>query len=118
GSGDQNYWIASLHIVDVAAATMREIYKPKLQIAEPRWADVHHIVFIEGLMSEEGSNGGGVMSVDDGGANARNLTPGMKASASAIIDGPTFAAVVNGEHAIMRVGGETIWHGAETLLLA
>ena len=34
GSGDNNYWIAQLHVVDVAAATMQPIYKPQLQIAE------------------------------------------------------------------------------------
>ncbi len=38
GSGDNNYWIAQLHIVDVAAATMKAIYKPELQIANPRWS--------------------------------------------------------------------------------
>src|SRR2546428_3502218 len=38
GSGDNNWWIAQLNVVDVAAATMKPVYKPELQIADPRWS--------------------------------------------------------------------------------
>ena len=65
GNGDQNYWIAQLHLVDVSKATMKAIYKPKLQIADPKWSfSGKQIAFIEGLMSDEGSTGGDVMIVD------------------------------------------------------
>lgn len=113
GSGDQNYWIASLHIVDVAKASMREIYKPKLQIADPKWLDDHQIAFIEGLMSDEGSTGGDVMSVADDGTNVRNLTPGMKASATLLLGGTMFLATEHGAPTIKRVGGAELWRGAE-----
>ena len=40
---------------------MREIYKPKLQIADPRVSpDGKNVAFIEGLMSDEGSTGGDI----------------------------------------------------------
>jgi dipeptidyl aminopeptidase/acylaminoacyl peptidase len=130
GSGDQNYWIASLHIVDVASGSTHSIYKPRLQIAEPHWADEHHIAFIEGLMSDEGSNGGDVMIVDDDGKNARNTTPGMKATATAIFQSriPTFLATENGHAAVMQVEevqgwawlhtAKQIWRGDEAIELS
>ena len=33
GSGDNNWWIARLYVVNGASGAMREIYKPKWQIA-------------------------------------------------------------------------------------
>ena len=46
GSGDNNWWIAQLHVVDVASATMKPIYKPEYQIASPRWSpDGTHIAY-------------------------------------------------------------------------
>src|SRR5208283_2658325 len=35
GSGDNNWWIARLYTIDAANGQMREIYKPKWQIADP-----------------------------------------------------------------------------------
>src|SRR5258708_32036236 len=87
GSGDNNYWIAQLPVVGVAAGTMKAIYKPKLQIASPRWSpDGQHIAFIEGLMSDEGNTGGDVMVVDANGSNPRNITPDSHFSATSILD--------------------------------
>src|SRR5213078_390943 len=70
GNGDQNWWIAQLYVidatvaaVDAAAATMKSIYKPKLQIADPKWTSDSSVAVIEGLMSDEGSTGGDVMVV-------------------------------------------------------
>jgi dipeptidyl aminopeptidase/acylaminoacyl peptidase len=81
GSGDNNYWVAQLHVVDVPAATMKPIYKPELQIANPRWSpDGSHIAFIEGLMSDEGSTGGDLFVLPWRGGERRNLTPTLKAS--------------------------------------
>ncbi len=49
GSGDNNWWIARLYLVSAASGSMREIYKPKWQIAEPRVSpDGNSIAFIEG----------------------------------------------------------------------
>ena len=48
------------------------------QIAAPRWSpDGKSIVFIGGLMSDEGSTGGEILQVPAGGGAARNLTPGI-----------------------------------------
>lgn len=84
GSGDNNWWIARLYTLD-SSGKMSEIYRPKLQIAEPRVSpDGKNVAFIEGIMSDEGSTGGDIFSVPLTGGEARNLTPGMKASAASL----------------------------------
>jgi dipeptidyl aminopeptidase/acylaminoacyl peptidase len=85
GSGDNNWWIARLYAVDAASGRMRELYKPKWQIADPHVSpDGKSVVFIEGLMSDEGLTGGDVYIVSLAGGATRNLTPGVKASPSSI----------------------------------
>ncbi len=62
---------------------MREIYKPTLQVAEPRVSpDGKSVAFIEGLMSDEGLTGGDVYVVPLSGGTAHDLTPNIKASPS------------------------------------
>ena len=83
GNGDNNWYIAELYTVDAAGGGMKSIYKPPLQIANPAWSpDGKAIAFIAGLMSDEPAVGGDIYSVSDAGGEPRNLTPGMKASAS------------------------------------
>jgi dipeptidyl aminopeptidase/acylaminoacyl peptidase len=123
GSGDNNYWIAELHVVDVPAATMKAVYKPELQIASPRWSpDGTRIAFIEGLMSDEGSTGGDLFVVDAAGGTARNLTPNLKATITSFgwtgADQITAGENVAGESALVRLqvthgAMETLWRGAE-----
>jgi dipeptidyl aminopeptidase/acylaminoacyl peptidase len=132
GNGDQNWWIAQLYVADGDAIEpkMTSIYKPKLQIADPKWsADGKHIAVIEGLMSDEGSTGGDVMIVDaDGKAGAENATPQKPVSATELLDvgGSTidFLAVENGTQEIrhIRTVGEgrlghiddqVRWHGTD-----
>jgi len=87
GDGDANWWTAQLYTVGGASGEMKSIYKPpvELQIATPRWApDGKSVVFIGGLMSDEGSTGGDVFQIPAAGGTAKNLTPGMAASASNI----------------------------------
>ena len=85
GSGDNNWWIARLYAIDGGTGEMREIYKPKWQIAEPRVSpDGKSVALIEGLMSDAGLTGGDVMIVPMAGGTARNLTAGMKASPSSL----------------------------------
>jgi dipeptidyl aminopeptidase/acylaminoacyl peptidase len=119
GSGDANWWIARLYRVDAQTGEMHEIYKPKLQIAVPRVSpDGKNVAFIEGLMSDEGSTGGDVHLVPIRGGVARNLTPKLKASASALVwTGPdriTFAENIDGNSGFGSVsvkGGtvQTLW---------
>jgi dipeptidyl aminopeptidase/acylaminoacyl peptidase len=81
GAGDPNWWVARLYALNAADSTLTQIYKPRLQIAVPRWSpDGKNIAFIEGLMSDEGSTGGDIFVVPASGGEARNLTPGIAAS--------------------------------------
>ena len=85
GSGTNNYWLAQLYLVDAASGAARSLWKPKLQLACPRFSpDGRSIAVIHGIMSDEGSNGGDVWEVpaSPSGGSPRNLTPGMHWSAS------------------------------------
>jgi dipeptidyl aminopeptidase/acylaminoacyl peptidase len=124
GSGDANWWVARLYLADAPTGEMREIYKPQLQVADPRVSpDGKNVGFIEGLMSDEGSTGGDVHVVPISGGDARNLTPDLKASPSAIAwtstDRITFAENVDGNSGFGTVGisdaaPATVWSGEES----
>jgi len=123
GAGDANWYVARLYFARAQSGEMREIYKPKLQIADPRVSpDGKNVAFIEGLMSDEGSTGGDIFVVPIAGGAARNLTPNIKASPSALAwTGPeriTFAENVDGNSGFGSVsvaGGavQTLWTGEE-----
>ena len=85
GSGDNNWWIARLYLASASTGELRQLYSPKLQIADPRVSpDGSQIALIEGIMSDEGSTGGDVMLVDTRTGAARNVTPKMPASATSL----------------------------------
>jgi dipeptidyl aminopeptidase/acylaminoacyl peptidase len=123
GSGDANWYVARLYMVNAADGKMHEIYKPKLQIADPRISpDGKTVAFIEGLMSDEGSTGGDVYVVAATGGTARDVTPGIKASPSAIAwedsDHILFAENVDGNSGFASVSTNkgpvtTLWTGEE-----
>jgi dipeptidyl aminopeptidase/acylaminoacyl peptidase len=123
GAGDANWYIARLYRASADSGEMHEIYKPKLQIAEPRVSlDGKNIAFIEGLMSDEGSTGGDIYVVPSNGGAARNVTPNIKSSPSALAwTGPsriTFAQNLDGNSSFGSVnldGGapKTLWKGEE-----
>src|ERR1700722_2797570 len=123
GNGDANWWVARMYRVDAASGAMREIYAPKLQITDPHVSpDGKNVVFIEGLMSDEGITGGDVYVVAFAGGAARNLTPGIKASPLAVTwagdERIVFVQDVDGNSsfAAMSVNGggvETLWTGEE-----
>jgi dipeptidyl aminopeptidase/acylaminoacyl peptidase len=124
GSGDANWWTARLYLANAQNGEMREIYRPKLQIADPSVSpDGKNVAFIEGLMSDEGSTGGDIHIVPITGGSARNLTPNLKASPSALAwtgpDRVTFAENVDGNSGFgsVSISGEalqTLWKGEET----
>jgi dipeptidyl aminopeptidase/acylaminoacyl peptidase len=124
GSGDANWWVAHLYLVNAQTGEMRDIYKPKLQIADPRVSpDGRNVAFTEGLMSDEGSTGGDVHIVPVTGGPARNLTPEIKASPYAVAwaapDRIVFAENVDGNYGFGSVstkGGpvQLLWKGEET----
>lgn len=123
GAGDANWYVARLYFANAKTGEMREIYKPKLQLAEPRISfDGKNVAFIEGLMSDEGSTGGDIHVVSIAGGAARNLTPGIKSSPSALAwtaaDRITFAQNLDGNSSFASVslkGGaaKTLWTGEE-----
>jgi dipeptidyl aminopeptidase/acylaminoacyl peptidase len=124
GSGDNKWWIARLYTVDVVSGELKEIHKPKLQIAEPKVSpDGKQVAFISGIMSDQGSTGGDVFVVPIGGGEAKNLTPGMKASASTITwTSPSqilFGENIDGNAGIASVStsGELkqLWSGPEAI---
>jgi len=125
GSGDNNWWIARLYTVDAISGTMREILKPKLQVAVPRFSpDGQSIAYISGIMSDQGSTGGDIFVVPVSGGEARNLTPGMKASATWLKwTGPNqilFTENIDGNSGIATVSGASgqvrqVWNGFEML---
>ncbi|MGE5647954.1 MAG: prolyl oligopeptidase family serine peptidase [Acidobacteriota bacterium] len=85
GPGDDNWYIAKLYTIDIHARKTTALWKPPLQIADPRWSpDGRAIAFVSGLMSDEGMTGGDVFLIPASGGEARNLTPGMRASAAGI----------------------------------
>ncbi len=83
GSGEDNYWVAEVWRFDRGESKGRSIYKPSLQIANPRWSpDGKSVAFIEGLMSDQGVTGGDIFVVPAEGGPATNVTPSMHASAT------------------------------------
>lgn len=86
GDGDNNWYIAQLYVIAASGGDARSIWKPPFQMAVPRWSpDGASVAVIQGLMSDEGIVGGDVYLVAVSGGSARNLTPGMKASASSLV---------------------------------
>jgi dipeptidyl aminopeptidase/acylaminoacyl peptidase len=85
GNGDNNWYIAQVYTIPVAGGEMKSIYKPPTdsQIAIPVWSpDGKSIAFISGIMSDEPAVGGDIFILPAEGGEAKNITPGMKASAS------------------------------------
>jgi dipeptidyl aminopeptidase/acylaminoacyl peptidase len=125
GSGTNNYWIAELYTVAADSGLARSIWKPPLQIAGPRFSpDGKSIAVIHGIMSDEGSTGGDVFVVPARGGEAKNLTPGMKASASSLLWRDTgeilFTHHVDGNSGLASVdpaSGKitTLWSGPQAI---
>jgi len=81
GSGDDNWWVAELDVVDAISGEVRVLLKPALQMASPRWSgDGSRIAYIGGLMSDESITGGDVYVIAAGGGVPVDVTPGLPAS--------------------------------------
>ena len=126
GSGDDNWWSAELFLVPVSGGLARLLHHPALQICEPTWSpDGTQVAFIEGLMSDFQANGGDVLVVPTTGGKARNVTPGMHASAAQLSwtgqGGLVAVASMGGGTAFLRVDPDrpgtpaTAWRGPEHL---
>jgi dipeptidyl aminopeptidase/acylaminoacyl peptidase len=124
--GDDNWYIASLYTLAVDSGEARLLLKPTMQIGGPRWSpDGKSVAFIGGLMSDEGETGGDVYVVAAAGGAARNLTPGLKASASWLAwpadpERIVFAEHLNGGTGVAEVDPASgrvrqLWSGEETI---
>ena len=84
GSGDDNWYIASLVALAAADGSLRQIIeKPSLQLSQPRWSpDGRTVAFIGGLMSDEAIVGGDLYAAPAAGGRATNVSSDMKMSAS------------------------------------
>ncbi len=82
GNGDNNWWIAKLVAVDLAApGQARVIAAPPMQMNFPRVSpDGRTVALIGGLMSDFGSVGGDLYTVPISGGEPRDVTPGIKAT--------------------------------------
>ncbi len=124
--GDNNWYVAELVTIERATARTKRLLQPQMQVALPRWSpDGSAIAFVGGLMSDEPVPAGDVFVVPASGGEARNLTPGLLASASGLSWRPgakelLFAAYQDGGGSISSVRAEggpvtTLWKGQETL---
>ena len=132
GNGDNNWWIAKIYIFDATHdSAPQPIFQSDWQIATPKWSpDGQSVAFIGGLMSDEGSVGGDIFTIpgNSPSTEARDVTPGIKASASSlqwsadshsisfseIADGRTGIASVNldsGEVSTLYAGDEHLGSG-------
>jgi dipeptidyl aminopeptidase/acylaminoacyl peptidase len=87
GNGDNNWYVAQIYTIPAAGGQMKSIYAPPVdsQIAMPAWSpDGKSVAFISGIMSDEPAVGGDIFIVPAEGGDAKNITPGMKASASSL----------------------------------
>ena len=127
GSGDDNWYIASLVAFRAADGSLRQIIeKPGLQLSQPRWSpDRRAVAFIGGLMSDEAIVGGDLYTVPATGGRATNVTSDMKMSASWFAwSGDStnliFSGISDGGSVIAGIdlgsGKITeLWHGEERL---
>jgi dipeptidyl aminopeptidase/acylaminoacyl peptidase len=127
GDGDNNWWTAKLYAFPGGDAA-QVIYSPvdaRQQIAAPKVSrDGSTVAFIAGLMSDFGSTGGDVYALRIG-ETAINLTPDLRASATALAwdcdghlraellagDQTQFADLGNGRHS---AAPKVLWSGAES----
>ncbi len=85
GSGDNNWWLAELDVLDALEGAVVTLLKPSLQMASPRWSgDGRRIAYIGGIMSDETITGGDVFVISAAGGEPVNVTPGLMASVQTI----------------------------------
>ncbi len=85
GSGDDNWWIAELYLLDARSGTVTTLLKPPTQIASPRFSgDGARIAYIGGIMSDEAITGGDVFVISAAGGDPVDVTPGLAASVQTI----------------------------------
>jgi dipeptidyl aminopeptidase/acylaminoacyl peptidase len=130
GDGDNNWWTAKLYAFPENGGSARVVYTPsdaRQQLAMPKVSrDGSRVAFIGGIMSDFGSTGGDVYVMGLDGGAAINLTPDMRASATAIAwgcDGRLQAELLAGDKTQFAdlgagqkaVPARILWSGEESL---
>ncbi len=130
GNGDDNWWGAKLYAFSAADAVAKVLYAPtdiRQQIAAPKVSrDGATVAFIAGIMSDFGSTGGDVYTLPLGGGPAVNITPAMRASATALAwdcGGRLHAQLLAGDKVQLAdlgagrqaAAARILWSGAESL---
>jgi dipeptidyl aminopeptidase/acylaminoacyl peptidase len=129
GDGDNNWWTAKLYAFPESGTGARVIYTPadaRQQLAMPKVSrDGSWVAFIAGIMSDFGSTGGDVYTLNIEGGAAANLTPDMHASATAIswrCDGHLQAELLAGDKTqfadlgsgLKAAPARVLWSGEES----
>jgi dipeptidyl aminopeptidase/acylaminoacyl peptidase len=123
--GDDNWYIAQLYSEPLTGPKPVSLYKPRMQIALPRWAPSgKSIAFIQGLMSDQGGTAGEIYTVPAIGGQPRNLTPQRMSSPAwytwlsdqemlftEFVGGSTAIGSLDVAHATAK----RLWQGAETI---
>jgi dipeptidyl aminopeptidase/acylaminoacyl peptidase len=130
GDGDDNWWSAKLYNFSETDAAATVLYAPidkRQQIAVPKVSrDGSMVAFIGGIMSDFGSTGGDVYTVPIDGGSVTNLTPAIRASATALAwscDGHLRAQLLAGDKTQLADLGaghrpaapRVLWSGEESL---
>ena len=122
--GDDNWYISKIYKQNISGKDTVLLYKPTFQIAVPRWSpDGKYIAFIEGLMSDQGGNGGEIFLMPaDGKEKPKNLTPDRTSTPSWLTwqkDGNILftefaggSAVINKLN-VVNGGVQMLWKGDE-----
>jgi dipeptidyl aminopeptidase/acylaminoacyl peptidase/threonine/homoserine/homoserine lactone efflux protein len=129
GDGDNNWWTAKLYTFSDNDSAGHVIYTPvddRQQLAIPKVSpDGSMVAFIAGIMSDFGSTGGDVYTLSLDGGAATNITPAMRASATALTwrcDGHLLAELLTGDKTqLVDLGSghqpglaHVLWSGAES----
>ena len=105
GSGDNNWWLAELDVMDAASGAVRTLLKPPLQMAAPRWSgDGSRIAYIGGVMSDEAITGGDLYVIGRDGGAPIDVTPELPASVQTFTWNGSASHVIATEFA----GGEEV----------
>ena len=100
GSGDNNWWLAELDVMDVGSGAVRTLLKPPLQMAAPRWSgDGSRIAYIGGLMSDETITGGDLYVIGRDGGVPIDVTPELAASVQTFTWNGSASSVIANEFA-------------------
>ena len=117
GNGDDNWWVATLDVIDAQTGAVRAIARPGTQVRFPRISpDGRTVAYVGGLMSDYGSSGGDVWTVPYAGGTPVNRTPDLKATITSLVwlkDGLRGTMLSGPDAALVRIDGKgavtTLW---------